>query len=230
MTTTPPASAVPDGPDAAQQFWEAHYQRNAGPWGGIPNETVAAIAHSLTPGRALDLGCANGGDATWLGLQGWTAVGVDVSQTAVETARTTAAAAGVGDRVTFERHDLAESLPSGDFDLVTASFLQTPVEFDRPAALRRVAEQIPPGGHLLVIDHASVAPWSWNQDENAFSSAQETLDTIGLASSLWEPVIVEARDRLASGPGGQTAIVTDNVILVRKRAKHEEVKPGYRES
>ncbi len=94
MTAIPPSPSSSFERETSEQFWEAHYRQHAQVWSGVPNETLAAIARTLPPGRSLDLGCSNGGDATWLGLQGWTAIGVDVSQTAVDTASATAASAG----------------------------------------------------------------------------------------------------------------------------------------
>ena len=39
---------------------------------------------ALTPGRALDLGAGEGGDALWLAGQGWRVTATDVSQTACD--------------------------------------------------------------------------------------------------------------------------------------------------
>jgi len=36
----------------------------------------------LTPGKALDLGCAEGADAIWLAQRGWQVTGVDIAQIA----------------------------------------------------------------------------------------------------------------------------------------------------
>ena len=41
----------------------------------------------MEPGRALDLGCGTGTNAIWLAQHGWTAVGVDFSALAIESAR-----------------------------------------------------------------------------------------------------------------------------------------------
>ena len=41
----------------------------------------------MEPGRALDLGCGTGTTVLWLAQQGWTAVGVDFSSLAIESAR-----------------------------------------------------------------------------------------------------------------------------------------------
>jgi len=98
-----------------------------------------AEAAGLPPGRALDLGCGQGGDAIWLAQRGWTVTGVDVSATALAVAAEQAAAAGVADAITWERADVGGSLPDGPFDLVTSSYLHSPVEIPWGAILRAAA-------------------------------------------------------------------------------------------
>ncbi|MDT5110495.1 MAG: hypothetical protein QOE20_2385, partial [Mycobacterium sp.] len=55
----------------AQEYWEQHYGERERIWSGRVNVQLAAVAAELTPGRALDLGCGEGGDAVWLAEQGW---------------------------------------------------------------------------------------------------------------------------------------------------------------
>lgn len=136
-----------------QEFWEAFYREGRARWSGRPNRSLVEEVAGLTPGTALDLGCGQGADAIWLAEQGWTVTAVDVSDAALETARRNAAAAGVGDAIAWERRDLADSLPAGPFDLVTASFLHSPVELPRSRILRDAADAVTPGGTLLVIGH-----------------------------------------------------------------------------
>lgn len=202
---------------SSQRFWEEHYRAHARPWSGHANATVMEVAGRLSIGRALDLGCANGGDATWLAKQGWRVVGVDVSPTVIEVAKETAATAGVSDRVEFQCRDLAEGLPDGPFDLVTASFFHSPVDFPREQVLRATASRLTVGGVLLIIDHASVAPWSWDQGEDVrFPTPDESFAALGLGDSRWQGEILDVREREAPGPNGQTATVADNVIVVRR--------------
>ena len=199
-------------------FWEAHYRAKTAPSGGRPSAALVRFAGDRALGRALDLGCARGDDAIWLARQGWHTTGVDVSETAVAAARDTAAAAGVTDRTTFARHDLSESFPEGRFDLVTALFLHSPANFPRVDVLRRAAGAVAPGGLMLTASHASVAPWSWSDPGTAFPTPGEELAELDLDPAAWTRVFVGAPEREATGPDGQTATVTDNILALERVA------------
>ncbi|MEQ3552451.1 class I SAM-dependent methyltransferase [Pseudonocardia nematodicida] len=211
MTSTPPEH------DDPVDFWEAVYagrDRGAEP---RVNARLAEIAADLPPGDALDLGCGPGGDALWLARHGWRVTAVDISATA--TGRLTALAAGLGlaDRVRAERHDLAETFPDGRFDLVSAQYLQTPFDLPRDRVLTTAARALRPGGRLIVVDHGSVAPWSWFQDRDVhFPTPQEIRDGLDLGPDGWTVERAETPRRTATGPGGQTAEVVDHVLVLRR--------------
>jgi SAM-dependent methyltransferase len=200
------------------EFWESHY-RDADPsWGIRPNAVLTDVVDglSLPVGSALDLGCGHGGDALWLAAQGWRVTAVDVSATALRRVVSGAETAGVAGRVVAARHDLSRSFPDGTFDLVSACYFHSPVDIVRAEVLRRAAQAVAPGGLLLVVDHASVAPWSWNVHGHArFPTPRETLDGLRLGEG-WHTERLAAARRSATGPGGQTAMVTDNVIALRR--------------
>lgn len=207
------------GSGPAEQFWEQHYRGRHGAWSGRANAVLVDIAGPLPTGTALDLGCAEGGDAIWLAARGWQVTGVDVSATALERASRHARDAGVADRVTFQRHDLTRTFPDGRFDLVTAQYLQSPVAFPRAAVLQAASRAVASGGLLLVVDHASVAPWSWADPDTRFPTPQEALAVLELDLGRWQVEQVGAPQRQATGPSGETAIVTDNVIAIRRRTE-----------
>ena len=200
----------------AEQVWEDIYRGASPNSSGEPGMALRRFVGPLAPGRALELGCAKGDDAVWLARRGWAVVAVDISATALGYARTNAARAGMEDRINFERHDLALSFPHGAFDLVTASFLQSPVKFPRAAVLARAAAAVAPAGHLMIVEHASRAPWSWAAPDTRYPSADETLASLSLRDGDWTRLHVAAIERRASGPDGQTARVRDNVIFLKR--------------
>jgi SAM-dependent methyltransferase len=180
-------------------------------------ETVTDLA--LPPGDALDLGCGGGGDASWLAGQGWHVTAVDISAVAVERLTALARSHSLGERVTAARHDLQASFPPGVFDLVCAHYLHTPFGLDRSTVLRSAAHALRPGGRLLVVDHGSAAPWSWNQDpDTRYPSPREVAAGIDLVPGTWTVERADTPRRIATGPDGRTAEVTDHVLLIRRAA------------
>lgn len=142
---------------------------------------------------------------------------VDIAASAVEQVRAHARRLGLGDLVTTEQHDLAATFPVGEFDLVSAQYLQSPFALDRPRVLRAAARALRPGGLLLVVDHGSTAPWSWNQDPGArFPTPDEVADELDLDPCGWEVVRADKPERRATGPDGTTATVVDNVLVIRR--------------
>jgi len=199
----------------SEQFWEERYRNMTGQPSGRPTGKLVEFAEALPPGRALELGCSRGDDAIWLASRGWQVLGVDISATALAVAAERAKAAGVSERVRWERHDLAQSFPEGMFELVTALYFQSPIAFPRAEVLRRAAGAVVPGGVFLLVEHSTAAPWSF-KSTTPFSTVEETLASLQLDES-WEPIFVGAPKREARGPQGQTAEVLDNVIVLRKR-------------
>lgn len=199
------------------QYWERHYGQRGRIWSGRVNAQLAKIAADLPAGRALDLGCGEGGDSVWLAEQGWQVTGVDVSDTALARAAAEARERGVADRITFERHDLSESLPDGRFDLVSAQFLQSPIAMDRAGVLRRAAGAVADGGLLVIVDHGAAPPWAPEHVRRfAFPSADSVVDSLNLDEAQWERVRVGTDEREATGPDGQRGTLIDNVMVLRR--------------
>ncbi|MBB4682630.1 SAM-dependent methyltransferase [Amycolatopsis jiangsuensis] len=221
MTPRPAANpAAPTGDEDPAEFWENLYRQqrdNHDLWGARGNPQLIDAAAQLRPGAALDLACGAGGDTLWLARHGWQVTAIDISATAVEKVLCLAQEAGFGELVTTERHDLAETFPRGAFDLVSAQYFHTPFELPRAAVLRKAAEALRPGGRLLVVDHGSIAPWSWDQNPDKHIPAPHEVGAeLGLDPATWTVERADTPRRTATGPGGQTAVVTDNVLLIRR--------------
>jgi thioredoxin reductase/SAM-dependent methyltransferase len=211
--------------DGSPAFWERFYADRDQVWSGRVNAVLGAVGEGLEPGTALDLGAGEGGDALWLAGRGWKVTAVDVAQTACERITERAGGSGRGERsdgegrsVRTERHDLTETFPDGTFDLVSAQYLHSPSsDFPRTAILRRAAEAVAPGGTLLVVGHGRLAPWSWDPTLR-MATAPEVLASLDLDDGAWDVVRCESPERSATGPDGQEATITDEIVQVRTRS------------
>ncbi|MFI0417868.1 SAM-dependent methyltransferase [Spongiactinospora sp. 9N601] len=200
----------------AVTFWDGVYAARPVATDPRPNVRLTETVADLPPGDALDLGCGNGGDALWLARQGWRVTATDISAMAVERLAALARAHGLGDRIAAERHDLRDSFPQGEFDLISAQYLHTPFDLDRAAVLRTAAHALRPDGLLLVVDHGSTAPWSWNQDPDIrYPAPQEVAAEIDLDPGAWTIERADTPHRIATGPDGRTAEVIDHILLIR---------------
>jgi SAM-dependent methyltransferase len=200
----------------AQAMWNERYSESDRIWSGRPNARLVEVAAGLTPGRALDLGCGEGGDASWLAQQGWQVVAVDISDTALQ--RAAADAGDLAARIDFQRHDLMQTFPDGAFDLVSAQFLHSPVQWDRERLLQRAAAAVAVGGTLFIVDHGEAPPWASKLAKHVhdFPSAQQVVDGLALDLAQWDIVRAEAAAREGVGPEGQTGHLIDNVIVLRR--------------
>lgn len=208
------------GYDAAPtDFWEERYAGADAVWSGRANEALVATAGPLPPGRALDLGCGEGGDALWLAGAGWQVLGVDISPTAVTRARDAAAAAGLApDRARFQVADLATWEPTEEFDLVTASFLHSPVALPREQILRSASRHVVRGGHLLVITHAAPPPGSeHHHGHDRFPGPEDAVADLALPETEWETAIARVRPRQHPPRPGTPAFTEDVVVMLRRR-------------
>jgi SAM-dependent methyltransferase len=205
-----------------EAFWEDLYTTRAegAPiWSGRVNAELAREVADLRPGRALDLGCGEGGDAIHLARQGWEVVAVDVSPTALARAAAAAAHAGVADRIGFERHDLGATFPTGAFDLVTAAFFQSPLELDKAGVLRRSLAALAPGGRLVLVEHGAAPDWSEHQHVQ-FPAPEEVVAELDLDSlaAAYDVLVCEGRSREASSPDGHRhGRLLDTVVVVQRR-------------
>lgn len=123
-----------------------------------------------------------------------------------------------GDRARFVVGDLTTWQPDGQVDLVTASFLQSPVELSRGEILRRFASYLAPGGWLVVVAHAAPPPWmtAEHAGHREFPTPASEVAEIGLDGESWTVEVAEVRRRAAVGPDGTHAELDDSVVVLRR--------------
>ncbi|MDV7242927.1 MULTISPECIES: class I SAM-dependent methyltransferase [Rhodococcus] len=199
----------------SQEFWDERYSSTGAVWSGNPNQRLVEQTATLTPGRALDVGCGEGADVIWLASNGWDATGVDVSTVALERAAAQAAEAGaaIADHTTWQQVDIRSwEPPTGQFDLVSAQFMQLP-EPARGELHRRLAAAVRPGGHLLIVGHHPT-------DMHASVGRPDVPDIMFTAEQVaavldpenWEILACAAPAREITDPDGNLVTIKDAVL------------------
>ncbi|MGR3314373.1 SAM-dependent methyltransferase [Roseovarius indicus] len=196
-----------------RDFWNNRYRDKTGETSGKPGLVLSQFASPLAPGRVLELGCGRGDDALWLA---WQVTAVDVSAVALAYASDSASRAGLAGNIRFEEHDLAETFPQGSFDLVVASFLQSPQDWPRARVLARAAGAVSTGGHLLITEHASHPPGSKATEDTIFPTADETLASLALDPRQWRRLCICAIARTGTRAEVLGETVEDNVIFMER--------------
>ena len=209
-------------PSANQADWDHRY-RGDRMWSGNPNGTLVNETSRLSPGRALDVGAGEGGDALWLAEQGWSVTASDISQRAL--ARIAAEAERRGARVECHHSDAnaLDAFEARAFDLVSAQYASIPRTPD-DRAVRNLLNAVAPGGTLLVVGH-DLEPMRAPIDTLAYSrpfdpDAYVRVDDFAAAladSSAWDIEVHQKRPRPA-GAASASHHVDDIVLRARHRA------------
>ena len=198
-------------------WWEERYSSGGITWSGKPNDLLVSEVAELSPGRALDLGCGTGGDAIWFASLGWMVTAVDIAQAAITQASEHAAEAGVADQITFEQHDFEVSFPQGEFDLVSACYLQSPMAFRRLETLRKAAAAVAPGGTLIVVSHESTPSGAAHDQATYMPTAPQLLADLELPDGAWTQIRAEGIPRSKTRPDGTAIDYRDNVLHLARR-------------
>jgi SAM-dependent methyltransferase len=200
---------------AQEAEWNARYnEREGAMWSGRPNGRLVGEVMSMTPGRALDVGCGEGADAIWLAEQGWTVTAIDISGVAISRAKSAAKVAGVS--VEWVSGDALEvSLPARSFDLVSLQYPALP-KAGGEEAVRALLDTLRPGGVLLAVYHDLDHAHHEHMKTRGFDPA----DYIGaedLATLLGPDFVVEMRSvEPRIDPPPDTPHVADVVLRARR--------------
>lgn len=219
-------SLVDDDLDAARRSianecdWDHRY-RGERMWSGNANGSLVQEMTGMTPGRALDVGAGEGGDAFWLDGRGWEVTATDISQRALDQVAAEAERRG---RTIACIHADANALdPFGDdtFDLVTAHYASIPRTPDR-RAIGNLVGAVAPGGTLLVVGH-DLEPMRRQVDTSRHSrmfdaDAYVTVDEVATMISGTPGWHIEKHERRHRPPGHIAASHhVDDVVLRARR-------------
>ncbi|WP_223408996.1 class I SAM-dependent methyltransferase [Occultella gossypii] len=228
-----------------QAMWDEIYaERN---WSGAVNGALAVEAAGLEPGRALDVGSGEGGDALWLAARGWRVTATDISPVALERAAASVTAEH-GDRIEWVHVDLTAEAPEpGGYDLVSLMYFPL-LRSQGPTAMRALTDAVAPGGLFLMVGHDLGAPadqpaagpghgHGHNHDHDAPAGADpdggspsrqwrgpdpsEFLRPEEFAATLgegWQVETLETRPRVVPTSGAGVGHVDDVVLRARRTA------------
>ena len=208
-------------PSANEADWDHRYGGDQ-IWSGNPNGTLVKEISGLAPGRALDVGAGEGGDALWLAEQGWKVTASDISQRALDRVDDEAKRRGL--RV--ERHhadaNALDAFETAAFDLVSAQYASIPRTPDG-RGVRNLLNAVAPGGTLLVVGHdlePMRAPIDTPTHSRPFDpDAYVRVDDFAAAladSPAWDIEVHEKRPRPA-GAASASHHVDDIVLRARRR-------------
>ncbi len=206
---------------ANQRDWDGRYSGRQ-LWSGNPNGTLVREAGRLVPGRALDVGAGEGGDAIWLAEQGWQAVASDISQTALD--RIAAEAARRGLQLGYLRADANAESPyeAGGFDLVSAQYASIPRTPDG-RAVQNLLNAVAPGGVLLVVGH-DLEPMRRPIDISAESrifdpDAYVRIEDFAAALTGEDGWTIELNEKRPRPAGATSGHHVDDVVLRARRGE-----------
>lgn len=205
-------------PSGTATDWDHRYAGDP-MWSGNPNGSLVAEAAQLPPGRALDVGAGEGGDAIWLAERGWTVTASDISSRALDRVRAEAMRRGLP--VTCRQADANawEPFARGAFDLVTASYASIPRTPDR-RGVHNILDAVAPGGTLIVISHDLDAMRDSEHHHQAFDpDAYLHLGDFVAAVEGTPGWTVEVNEKRPRPAGAASAHHVDDWVLRARRAR-----------
>lgn len=197
--------------------WERRYASTGRLWSGRVNGLLLEVSDSMSPGRALDIGCGEGADLLHLAERGWEVVGVDYSSTAISRFLEGARRIGASDRATGLIGDAGSARIEGRFDLVTIFFVHDAADETGAGLKGLIAAQAPrmnPGGRLLLAVHA-VIPDGRSGPSRTYRLS-ELLSMVEGGSSTW--IVESAEERWkdpGAGEGPASSGGADAVLVLR---------------
>ena len=201
-----------------QADWEHRYS-DAQIWSGNPNGTLVAEIESFEPGRVLDVGAGEGGDAVWLAERGWHVTASDISQRALDRIAAVASERGLNVDCHHADANGLDAYPADAFDLVSAQYASIPRTPDGRGIANLLAA-VALGGTLLVVGHDLEpmrrhveAGHSQLFDPDAYVRVDDFVEAV-TNSPDWE---IEVNDKRPRPSGAASTHHVDDVVLRARR-------------
>jgi thioredoxin reductase/predicted O-methyltransferase YrrM len=215
-------------PSANEADWDHRYSGDQ-MWSGNPNGTLVREITGMTPGRALDVGAGEGGDAVWLAEQGWRVTANDISPRGLDRVAAVAAERQLsiechhGDANALNAFTPAGSI--GTYDLVSAHYASIPRTPDG-RGVANLLNAVAPGGTLLVVSHDITpmrAPVDTTQHSRPFDAdAYQRVEDFVAAltdSPGWTIEVNESRERPPGSATHQHHV--DDIVLRARRTSRD---------
>ena len=169
--------------------WDASYQDGPAPWDiGQPQPRIVRLAaEGGIAGAVLDAGCGTGENAVHVASLGFTVLGVDVAETALEIARMKAADRGIeAEFATADAFQL-ESLGRRFDTVLDCGLFHTFDAEERPRYVASLASVTQPDGTLYVLCFSDEGP-----DTGPHPVSQEELRAEFNTSNGWNIAAIGA--------------------------------------
>jgi thioredoxin reductase/SAM-dependent methyltransferase len=207
-------------PSAHESDWDHRYEGQM--WSGNPNGTLVNEISSLAPGRALDVGAGEGGDALWLAEQGWSVTANDISQRALDRLSAEAGRRGLQVECHHADANTLGTFETAAFDLVSAQYAAIHRTPDG-RGVHNLLNAVAPGGTLLIVSHdlepmrasAGTPDHSRPFDPDAYVRVDDFAAALA-GSPAWDIELHEKRVRPAGAASSHH--VHDIVLRARRHA------------
>jgi SAM-dependent methyltransferase len=193
-----------------RDFWDEAYRDDADSM-IVVDRILDTEVEGLPPGRALDLGCGIGLNALMLAERGWSVLGIDWAEYAIEQAIEVAASRGLDAQ--FVVADITSWQPPEIFDLVIITYA-LPGGEESGRALQTAMSALAEGGTLIVAEWDQSMAEGWGFDLDELPTPEEIVDMLpGLDIEAAEvrafPDMFDVEDdvRGQHGPGANVAFV-----------------------
>jgi SAM-dependent methyltransferase len=181
--------------DADRDFWNKKFNDAKTDFNHRPNKLLISAIRDRQLGAAIDLGMGQGRNAVFLAQQGWRVTGVDLSNVAVEQARSQASRLGIKlDTVVADlsRYDLGQ----GRWDLIAMFYVHAWYHAAKPDCVRRLHRALKPGGVIVIEGFAG-------EDSFMFQPNELLRDFADLRTLRYEDV----QDEADWAPGDKSHII-----------------------